>query len=82
MESNPQIVSKLGIRREPGFLYFLRGTDVYRAPLKKGGGTNDQKGVSEKVMAGNFAREPGFLYFIDKSGHIAKVARKVGGAKS
>ena len=31
-------VSSLGITRDPGFLYFLRGSDVYKTKMKQLGG--------------------------------------------
>jgi hypothetical protein len=80
MQANgTEVVSELGIKREPGFLYFLRGTDVWKAPLKRPG----KSVVSEvqKVVEGKFERERGFLYYINKSGHVARVKARVGGRK-
>ncbi len=30
-------VAKLGVKREPGYLYFLRGSDVWKTPMKRAG---------------------------------------------
>ena len=31
-------VAKIGVKREPGFLYFLRASDVWKTPMKRAGG--------------------------------------------
>jgi hypothetical protein len=73
-------VSKLGVKREPGYLYFLRGTDVWKAPMKRAGGPS-AAGKAEKVAAGNFARAEGYLYFLDSNGDVSRAKRLVGGQK-
>ena len=73
-------VAKLGVKREPGYLYFLRGSDVWRSPMKRAGGPS-AAGKAEKVAHGNFNREEGYLYFIDKAGDVARAKRAVGGQK-
>lgn len=70
------VVCKLGIKREPGWLYFLRGTDVMRAPMKRSIAAGKSK--AEKVAAAIFTREDGYLYFLDANGDISKAARGVG----
>lgn len=75
-------VAKLGIKREPGYLYFLRGSDVYKAPMRRGGKTAGAgKGRSEKVSNGHFNREEGYLYFLDAAGDVSRAKRAVGGQK-
>ena len=64
-------VVKIGVKREPGFLYFLRGTDVYKTPMKRAGQAS-AAGKAEKVISGNFTREEGYLYFLDHKGDIAR----------
>ena len=73
-------VVKIGVKREPGFLYFLRGTDVYKTPMKRAGQAS-AAGKAEKVISGNFTREEGYLYFLDHHGDIARAKRAVGGQK-
>ena len=73
-------VAKLGVKREPGFLYFLRGSDVWKTPMKRAGGPS-AAGKAEKVAAGNFARAEGYLYFLDSSGDVSRAKRAVGGQK-
>ena len=73
-------VVRIGVKREPGFLYFLRGSDVWKTPMKRAGAPS-AAGKAEKVMAGNFAREEGYLYFLDAHGDISRAKRAVGGQK-
>lgn len=73
-----EIVVKLGLRRERGFLYFFRGTDVYKAPLSRAGGPS-VAGKAEKVATAAFKRESGYLYYLDKNGDVSRVRQRVGG---
>ena len=73
-------VAKIGVKREPGFLYFLRGSDVWKAPMKRAGGPS-AAGKAEKVASGNFARAEGYLYFLDSAGDVSRAKRAVGGQK-
>src|SRR5438445_3144265 len=73
-------VAKVGVKREPGFLYFLRGSDVWKTPMKRAGGPS-AAGKAEKVAAGNFTRAEGYLYFLDSAGDVSRAKRAVGGQK-
>src|SRR5262245_31422724 len=73
-------VAKVGVKREPGDLYFLRGSDVWRTTMKRAGGPS-AAGKAEKVAAGNFARAEGYLYFLDSNGDVSRAKRAVGGQK-
>src|SRR5207237_10303602 len=73
-------VAKMGVKREPGFLYFLRGSDVWKTPMKRAGGPS-AAGKAEKVAAGTFARAEGYLYFLDSAGDVSRAKRAVGGQK-
>src|SRR3954454_13017849 len=73
-------VAKIGVKREPGFLYFLRGSDVWKTPMKRAGGPS-AAGKAEKVANGNFKREEGYLYFLDSAGDVSRAKRAVGGQK-
>ena len=75
-----EVVAKTGVQRESGFLYFLRGSDVWKTPMKRAGGPAVE-GKAEKVASGNFKREDGYLYFLDKNGNVARAKRAVGGQK-
>ncbi len=73
-------VAKIGVKREPGFLYFLRGSDVWKTPMKRAGGPS-AAGKAEKVAAGHFNRAEGYLYFLDSAGDVSRAKRAVGGQK-
>src|SRR5438105_15455930 len=73
-------VVKLGVKREPGYLYFLRGSDVWKTPMKRAGGPS-AAGKAEKVTSGNFAKADGYLYFLDSQGDVSRAKRAVGGQK-
>src|SRR3954453_10766763 len=75
-----EVVAHTGVKREGGYLYFLRGTDIFRTPMKRAGGPS-VAGKAEKVASGNFKREEGYLYFIDSKGNVARAKRAVGGQK-
>src|SRR5450432_2751224 len=67
-----EVVKKLGVRREAGWLYFLRGTDVWRARF----GASE----SERVVAGSFTREAGYQYNLDGLGNIARIRKRLADA--
>ncbi len=73
-------VAKIGVKREPGFLYFLRASDVWKTPMKRAGGPS-AAGKAEKVASGGFKREEGYLYFLDANGDVSRAKRAVGGQK-
>ena len=72
-------VAELGVKREDNYLYFLRGSDVYRTelngPQNHGLPTPSTKTGAEKVAEGNFTREPNYLYFIDEVGDVSRAPR-------
>jgi hypothetical protein len=55
------VVAKMGIVREPGYLYFLRGNVVFRKPVQlvPGGPT------TERVCVADFVPEEGRVYYLD-----------------
>ncbi|PIN87622.1 hypothetical protein COV12_02885, partial [Candidatus Woesearchaeota archaeon CG10_big_fil_rev_8_21_14_0_10_32_24] len=80
-----QVVAKVGVKKEKGWLYFLdkngnvSAAEMSRAGRKKGKAT---KKVVAKV---GVKKESGYLYFIDKDGNVARAkmarGRKVGKKK-
>ena len=66
-------VARLQIRREAGWLYYLRDAEAWR-PATAGLGA--RRRPPERVAVGEFAREPGWLYFLDDEG---STARRCGG---
>lgn len=75
-------VSKAGVKRESGFLYFLDGDgDISRAPMVRGHAKGPKK-PPEKVAKTAVKKEPGFMYFIDKDGDVARTKMARGGKKA
>jgi hypothetical protein len=68
-------VTKVGVKREEGYLYFVdKDGNVARAKMARGA---SRKKGSEVVAKANVKKESGYLYFVDKAGDIsrAKMAR-------
>lgn len=63
-------VKSVGVKKEPGFLYYL-GKDghVWRSKMARAG---QKGGDATKVADAGVRREPGYLYFIDKSGDVSR----------
>ena len=69
-------VSKCGVKREKGYLYYMdKQGDVSGAKMARGG---KKGGHPAKVVKCGVKRAEGYLYFIDKQGDIsrAKMARR------
>ena len=73
-------VVKLGVKREPGFLYFLRGDELWKVPMKRAGGPSTA-GKASKVASTGIKRDSNYLYFLDQSNDISRSKRAVGGQK-
>lgn len=60
------IVAETGIKRDPGYLYFLRGNVVFRKPVQlvPGGPT------TERVCVADFVPEEGRTYALDLHGNV------------
>ncbi len=70
-------VTKVGIKKEEGWLYFLdKKGNISRA--KMGRGRKGSKTKPQVVVKLGTKRKTGFLYFIDKQGDLscAKMSRK------
>lgn len=71
-----ETIARVGIKREPDYMYFIKGTSVYKVRRKK-------KGVSkyphEKVASFKHERDNAYVYFVDKHGDVARAKR--GGGK-
>lgn len=69
-------VTKAGIKREDGFLYYIdKQGDISRAKMARGG---KKGGKPQKVLKLGVKKAKGFLYFIDKKGDVsrAKMVRR------
>jgi len=66
-----EVLVKCGIKREPGFLYFIdKGGNVARCKMARRGQKTDKK--QEIVHKSGIKRESGWLYFVDKEGNAAR----------
>ena len=61
----PELVARLSLQRERGYLYFVRTTDVCRAPMRRAG-------EIETVVVGKFTREPGYIYMLNEHGDVVR----------
>ena len=81
MKNKIEVLAKAGIKREPGWLYFLdKQGNAARVPMARGKKQKGAKKKPEVLFKAGIKREKGFLYFIDKAGNIsrAKMARGKG----
>jgi hypothetical protein len=69
-------VAKVGVKREAGYLYFLRGSDVWKTPMKRSGGPA-AAGKAVLVAKADFERDEGYLYFLDSKGDVSRAKRAV-----
>ena len=71
------MVATLRVVRERGFLYFLRGADVWRISRP---GAEGRRGEPTLIATSPIDIEHGhdahFLYFLDPDGNIARARRK------
>lgn len=68
-------VAKVGVKKAPGYLYFVdKKGDVSRAKMARGG---KKGGKPEKVAKVGVKKASGYLYFVDSKGDVsrAKMAR-------
>ncbi len=64
------IVKKVGIIREKGYLYFIDSEgNIARSEMSRG---KTRKKGSQKVHETHIQREPGYLYYITKEGDVAR----------
>ncbi|MDP2904676.1 MAG: hypothetical protein Q8O22_00045 [Candidatus Omnitrophota bacterium] len=72
-------ITKLGVKREKGFLYYIdKQGDVSCAKMARGG---KKGGGSKKVAKCGIKRKVGYLYFLDKCGDVSAAKMKRGGKK-
>ncbi len=72
-------VTKVGIKREKGYLYYVdKQGDVSCAKMARGG---KKGGSPKKVTKCGITRKEGYLYFVDKQGDVSCAKMKRGGKK-
>tara|TARA_B110000116_G_C16596595_1_gene473031 strand:- start:319 stop:546 length:228 start_codon:yes stop_codon:yes gene_type:complete len=63
-------VSKCGVQKEKGYLYYLgKDGNVWASRMARG---NDKGGDKKCVAEPGVTREGGWLYFIDKDGDVSR----------
>jgi hypothetical protein len=75
-----ELVTKAGVKREEGFLYFIdKAGNVARCKMaRKGVKTNKKQEVVSKT---GVKRQDGYLYFLDKAGNVSRTKMARGGKK-
>jgi len=74
-----EMIQKVGLKREKGFLYFIdKAGDISCAVMARG---KKKGGKAKKVTKIGLTKEKGFLYFIDKKGNISRAIMKNSGKK-
>ena len=66
-----EVLVKCGVKREPGYLYFVdkNGNAARVKMARKGQKTSKKQEILHKA---GVKRQKGYLYFIDKKGNIAR----------
>lgn len=73
-----EVLVKCGVKRAPGYLYFMdKKGNVARVKMARGGGKKGKQKQEVLVKTG-IKRQEGYLYYIDAKGNVcrAKMARR------
>ena len=75
-----KVVSKTGIKREKGYLYFRdKNGNVAKVQMKRAGKkTSKKQTVVAKI---GIKRKKGFLYYLDKKGDVCEAKMQRGGRR-
>jgi len=72
-------IAKCGIKRDPGYLYYIdKNGNIARVKMARGGSA-DKKSKPEVVKVLNLKREADYLFYIDKDGDVSSVKMADGG---
>jgi len=75
-----EVVCKCGVKREPGYLYFVdKNGNCARVNMKRPGKPYKKK--VETLHKCGIKRKEGYLYFVDKKGNVAMAKMNRGGRK-
>jgi len=78
----PKKIAKAGIKKKPGYLYFLdKQGDISAAKLSRFGKAQSRKQKKEKIKKLGIKKKPGYLYFIDKQGDVSAAKMQRGRSK-
>jgi len=68
-----ELVEKIGIKREKGYLYFVdKKGNACSVPMARGRGKKSKRGKRKVIAKTKIKKEKGYLYFIDKKGNISR----------
>ena len=68
-----EVVCKCGVKREPGYLYFVnKDGNAARVQMARAGMKTSKK--QETLHKCGVKRKAGYLYFIDKDGDVSRAA--------
>ncbi len=66
-----EVLYKAGVKREPGWLYFVdKNGNAARVQMARKGVKTSKK--QEVLVKSGVKRQEGYLYFIDKKGNVAR----------
>jgi len=75
-----KVISKTGVKRVKGYLYFLdKKGNVARVQMARAGKKTSKK--QEVVAKAGIKRKSGYLYFIDKGGNVCEAQMQRGRKK-
>lgn len=75
-----KLVVKCGIKRQPGYLYFVdKKGNAARVNMKRPGKPYRKK--METLVKCGIKRKTGFLYYIDRKGNVCEAKMQRGGRK-
>ena len=63
-----EIVAALGLQRDSAYMYFIKGTTLWRMPY----GDRER---AEPIVPLDIERDPDFVYFLDERGHVVRTPR-------
>lgn len=73
-------VTKVGVKKEPGYLYFVdKQGNVSRAKMARG--KKGKGGKPQLVAKAGVKKQSGYLYFVDSKGDISRAKMARGGRK-
>jgi hypothetical protein len=73
-------IARTGIQRQTGFMYYIKGGDVWATPMKRPG---RPAGKARKVLSVGVDQDYSrYIYFLDSDGDIAAKERASGGKRS
>lgn len=68
-----EVIAKVGVKREPGFLYFInKKGHVARVEMARGRQTTKKKPKQEVIAKVGIEKEAGYLYFLNKKGDVSR----------